>query len=137
MNAQDIAGARVTASSPKQFEAEAAKIKKNFNIIEDIDYIANPKDGYRSRHLIAAMPDGTHCEIQLRTKNQTAWADWAHEQIYKTHATGMKARLIEKHMPEIKQYSLRMSEYFAALDDGASAQKPPCVRIIKITVTCL
>ncbi len=67
------------------------KRQEDIEIINEKDYIANPKDnGYRSYHLIVSipvhLPDCTRklfAEIQLRTIAMDCWAALEHELRYK------------------------------------------------------
>jgi putative GTP pyrophosphokinase len=50
------------------------------------DYIERPKDGYRGVHLVVEVQTSfgrAKCEIQLRTTLQHAWAEKAHDLLYK------------------------------------------------------
>lgn len=58
-----------------------------------VDYIVNPRDGYRGVHLIVEVKTSfgrAKCEIQLRTMLQHAWAEKAHDLVYKLGKTELK-----------------------------------------------
>lgn len=71
--------------------AEAFLSQDDIELIKKKDYIQNPKpNGYRSLHLIAAIPvrlaDGkrmTKVEIQIRTIAMDFWASLEHQLRYK------------------------------------------------------
>ncbi len=89
----DIAGVRVICS----FESDIYKLadallrQDDITLIEEKDYIANPKpSGYRSLHLIVAVPIFLHnekrimhVEVQIRTLAMDLWASTEHKLRYK------------------------------------------------------
>lgn len=90
---QDVAGLRVVLDSTQSVYQFASILRESAacEIIEEQDYIANPKkSGYRSLHLVMRVPvcaDRQLCmvpaEIQLRTAGMDVWASIEHELIYK------------------------------------------------------
>lgn len=116
-NMEDIIGLRLTLDNNKDILSAAEAIKAKFPILKDEDYITHPQSsGYRSYHL-TAMIDGKPVEIQLRTRNQTKWADAQHETFYDNPAE-TKAKLGEEGYQQAKEHLLKMGEYFAKLDSG-------------------
>lgn len=105
----DIAGIRVICSfeSDVYLIAEAFLRQTDVQLIERIDYIANPKpSGYRSLHLVIAIPIFLYdekkimkVEVQLRTMAMDMWASLEHKLAYKkeqsTEADRMHANLLE------------------------------------------
>jgi len=82
---QDIAGIRAVMNHLKDVKALASELKRSkakHKLINDYDYINNPKpSGYRSIHLIFQYenlnnqePNGLKIEVQIRTKLQHIWA---------------------------------------------------------------
>ncbi len=114
-NIYDIAGVRVICS----FEADIYKLadalirQDDITLIERKDYIANPKpSGYRSLHLIVAVPIFLHnekrimnVEVQIRTLAMDLWASTEHKLRYKK---------------EIKCYEPVLSEELRKCADMAS-----------------
>lgn len=92
-NLNDVAGVRVICSFPEDVYnlAEALLKQDDIMLIEKKDYIQNPKaNGYRSLHLIVAVPIFLHSEkrsmkveIQLRTIAMDCWASLEHQLHYK------------------------------------------------------
>lgn len=92
-NLNDVAGVRVICSFPDDVYnlAEALLKQDDITLIERKDYIQNPKEnGYRSLHLIVAVPIFLHSEkrcmkveIQLRTIAMDCWASLEHQLHYK------------------------------------------------------
>lgn len=90
---QDIAGLRVVLDSTQSVYRFATLLRSSpvLELIEEHDYIANPKEsGYRSLHLIIRVPVTVHnqlymipAEIQLRTSSMDIWASIEHDLIYK------------------------------------------------------
>lgn len=105
----DIAGIRVICSfeSDVYLIAEALLRQTDVQLIERIDYIANPKpSGYRSLHLVIAIPIFLYdekkimkVEVQLRTMAMDMWASLEHKLAYKkeqsAEADRMHANLLE------------------------------------------
>ena len=96
-NLNDIAGIRVICSfiNDVYMLADALKKQDDIQIIQEKDYIANPKpNGYRSLHLIVAVPIFLQqekrvmkAEIQLRTIAMDSWASLEHQLRYKKEAS--------------------------------------------------
>lgn len=105
----DIAGIRVICAfeSDVYLIAEALLRQTDVQLIERIDYIANPKpSGYRSLHLVIAIPIFLYdekkimkVEVQLRTMAMDMWASLEHKLAYKkeqsAEADRMHANLLE------------------------------------------
>ena len=105
----DIAGIRVICSfeSDVYLIAEALLRQTDVQLIERIDYVANPKpSGYRSLHLVIAIPIFLYdekkimkVEVQLRTMAMDMWASLEHKLAYKkeqsAEADRMHANLLE------------------------------------------
>ncbi len=113
----DIAGVRVICSFPQDVYmiSEALLRQDDICLIQKKDYIANPKpNGYRSLHLIAAIPvflanerREMKVEIQLRTIAMDFWASLEHQMHYKKDAPFTE---------EMEQELLACAEMSAALD---------------------
>lgn len=75
---QDIAGCRAIVGSERQIYNIVDDFKKNsnFEIVDEVDYIANPRDtGYISYHLVVRPINQERIvEIQLRTRSHHYWA---------------------------------------------------------------
>lgn len=92
-NLNDVAGIRVICSFPEDVYALANALLRQDDIVlvKKKDYIKKPKDnGYRSLHLIVAVPIFLSCEkrimkveIQLRTIAMDFWASLEHQLRYK------------------------------------------------------
>ena len=92
-NLNDVAGIRVICSFPEDVYALANALLRQDDIVlvKKKDYIKNPKEnGYRSLHLIVAVPIFLSCEkrimhveIQLRTIAMDFWASLEHQLRYK------------------------------------------------------
>ena len=107
-NLCDVAGLRVICSFPSDvYElADVFLHQDDIILIEKKDYIANPKpNGYRSLHLIIAIPIFLHdqkkmmtVEVQMRTIGMDWWASLEHEITYKKNISGdgnLHMRLLE------------------------------------------
>lgn len=72
---EDIGGCRVVVPDMDVSRDLARRLKKNWTVRRDRDYVLDPKpDGYRARHLVA-VKDGRFVEVQIRTVLQDFWAN--------------------------------------------------------------
>jgi ppGpp synthetase/RelA/SpoT-type nucleotidyltranferase len=134
---QDGTGLRVICDSIDSVKENVKRLKAKYKIVAEDDYISTDKDGYRSHHLVIEDADGLQKEVQVRTPNQNAWADWCHETVYKpTSKEGAEA--LERHRDTISKYASEMSEYFYARDLGKqTGSQPPCPPPVKQHFGCL
>lgn len=89
----DIIGVRIVVHFIGDVYDVASKIRTQYEILEEIDYITNPKEnGYRSLHMIVNAPvkmkSGFNgktipIEIQIRTVAMDCWASLEHQMLYK------------------------------------------------------
>lgn len=96
-NLNDVAGVRVICGFPGDIYrlSEAFLRQDDVTLIEKKDYIDNPKrNGYRSLHLIVAVPIYLHdekrhmrVEVQFRTIAMDWWASLEHQIRYKKEVT--------------------------------------------------
>lgn len=133
---QDGAGLRVVHESVDQVLATVQKLKGQFTVVDEDDYITQPQGNYRSYHLILQdKKTGLQYEVQVRTKNQDVYADWAHN-IYKPLTPEQEKA---KDDPAVLVYEGKMAEYFWALDNNKPPpDKPECEpAIIRVAFGCL
>lgn len=93
-NLNDIAGIRVICSFVSDIYeiAEMLKIQEDVTLIEEKDYIQNPKsNGYRSLHMVVEVPvffsdhaEPVRVEVQIRTIAMDFWASLEHKLYYKS-----------------------------------------------------
>lgn len=98
----DVAGVRVICSFVEDVYTltDALLRQDDVTLIQKKDYIKNPKEnGYRSMHLIVAIPiflDDEkrimHVEIQLRTIAMDCWASLEHQLRYKKNLESSESR---------------------------------------------
>jgi ppGpp synthetase/RelA/SpoT-type nucleotidyltranferase len=133
---QDVTGTRVIMDTIDEVKATVNKIKAKYDIVEEDDYISEALNGYRSHHLIAKDENGLEFEIQVRTKNQNTWADWAHD-MYKPVNPAQEKAMAES-SEEINDFKMRMSAFFYAKDDpkAPSVAKPKCPESVKVSFGC-
>lgn len=96
----DVVGARVVCNFIDDIYVVLDRIKQNkmLNIIEEKDYIKNPKvSGYRGYHIILSMPivingdrKDIKVEIQLRTTAMDFWASSEHRLNYKAEGISLE-----------------------------------------------
>ena len=96
-NILDILGVRIIVPFLEDIQVVQNKIGEHFNVIETKykqQNLSIQEFGYDSLHLIISIPgdlksivniqDNLHCEVQIRTILQNAWAEVEHELVYKT-----------------------------------------------------
>jgi len=110
----DIAGVRAQLPSIDSVYAVARRLKKNWTIKKEHDYIKSPKpSGYRAYHLIASKSSRL-VEVQLRTFRQGAWANSV-EKDGRIEGAGYKFGRGED---SVLAYYAMLAEAFAAMDAG-------------------
>lgn len=111
---EDIGGCRVVVSDVVQARDLARRLKKNWTISRDRDYVADPKpDGYRARHLVT-IKDGRFIEVQIRTALQDLWANTV-ERDGRRAGVGLK---FGDGGDEVRDRYRRVSELMAAEERG-------------------
>ena len=101
-NIKDVVAARVVCLDIDDVYkfVELFKSYPGIKIVEEKDYIANPKEsGYRAYHIIVDIPvelstgvETVRCEVQFRTVLMDAWSSLEHETIYKNIASSDEAK---------------------------------------------
>lgn len=124
----DIAGIRVICSfeSDVYLIAEALLRQTDVQLIERIDYIANPKpSGYRSLHLVIAIPIFLYdekkimkVEVQLRTMAMDMWASLEHKLAYKKEQSAEADRM-HVNLLECAELSARIDKLMTETRDLA------------------
>ena len=124
----DIAGIRVICSfeSDVYLIAEALLRQTDVQLIERIDYIANPKpSGYRSLHLVIAIPIFLYdekkimkVEVQLRTMAMDMWASLEHKLAYKKEQSAEADRM-HTNLLECAELSARIDKLMTETRDLA------------------
>lgn len=104
----DIAGIRVICSFVSDIYeiAEMLKKQEDVTLIEEKDYIQNPKpNGYRSLHMVIEIPvffsdhiESVRVEVQIRTIAMDFWASLEHKLYYKS--SGKDSVNIKKDLKE-------------------------------------
>jgi putative GTP pyrophosphokinase len=113
----DVAGIRIICTFPSDIYllADSLLMQDDVILIEKKDYIKEPKaNGYRSLHLIIAVPIFLHdhkklmtVEVQFRTTAMNWWASLEHKIMYKRN---------HPDMPKIEQALLQCAEDSYSLD---------------------
>ena len=112
-------------------------IKKKYKVIDEDDYINSPNGDYRSYHLIIEDEQGLAKEVQVRTRNQDVFADWAHDVYKPVNEAQRRAIQNPKVKKAIDEFSNKTSEFLYAKDQGKSAgSPPPCPPVIEKTFSC-
>lgn len=119
-NIHDIGALKIVCSFLDDLEDLKEKIKNynGFRIIEEDDFISNPKDsGYRSYHFIVEVPieiDGNinyvNIEIQLRTMMMDFWANVEHKMCFKKDVSDDTKKEFKNMSDLLWEKELRMNE---------------------------
>ncbi|WP_335870150.1 GTP pyrophosphokinase [Bacillus sp. 2205SS5-2] len=115
---QDIAGVRMMCQFVDDIHVvvELLRIRKDFKIIEERDYISFKKpSGYRSYHVVIEYPVQTIygekrllAEVQIRTLSMNFWATIEHSLNYKYR--GRFPKEIEKRLQRAAEAAFRLDE---------------------------
>lgn len=134
---QDMTGMRLIGDTIDQVMTTVNAIKKKYEVIAEDDYISSPQGDYRSYHLIIVQ-DGLAKEVQVRTKNQDVFADWAHN-VYKPITPEQEKSITDAAAKKtIDSYSKQASEYMFARDQGKKVVEPPsCPDVVRQAFGCL
>lgn len=119
-NINDIAGIRIVCSFIQDIYrlADCFLNQDDIFLIEKKDYISSPKkNGYRSLHLIVAVPiflenekRMVKAEVQLRTIAMDFWASLEHKLRYKKDLPAEKLSLLAGSLKECADESARWDE---------------------------
>jgi hypothetical protein len=111
---EDIAGLRVILPSQAEAYRVYRRVKKNWTIRRERDYVLDPKDdGYRALHLVV-IKKGWPVEIQIRTERQDRWAQSA-EALTRVLGRGLK---FGEHVEIVSDYFRVLGELYALQDAG-------------------
>lgn len=111
---EDIGGCRVVVPDMSVSHDLARRLKKNWTIKRDRDYVLDPKpDGYRARHLVA-VKDGRFVEVQIRTVLQDYWANTV-EREGRRVGIGLK---FGEGAPAVREQYRQIAELLAAEERG-------------------
>ena len=101
----DIVGARIIVDFIENIFEIVDKIRSNDNlkIIEEKDYIKNPKPSvYRGYHIVVSLPisvsgiiKNINCEIQIRTNAMDFWSNNEHKLNYKSDNNKYKNKWLD------------------------------------------
>lgn len=133
----DVAGIRVICSFPSDLYqlADALLSQDDVILLEKKDYMQNPKpNGYRSLHLIVAIPIFLHdhkklmtVEVQFRTIGMDWWASLEHKIMYKKERPGMTPESEESLLRcALRSYylDLEMESIYKTAVGGSDNTKP-------------
>lgn len=122
----DIAGIRVVFLTLDTLYSGLDKIRSKFNVVEEENYINQPRKGYRSYHLII-MVEGKPIEIQLKTLRMFDWSEKAHDTVYKNRSL-LVEKYGEKIVDQAENYMSSIADYYNKKDEGQEVKKPKAPR---------
>lgn len=133
-NINDIAGVRVVCSFPEDIYmlADCLLQQDDIRLIEKKDYIRSPKpSGYRSLHLIVAVPIFLHnekremkVEVQLRTIAMDFWASLEHKVRYKKNIPASEVEQLARELTECAEISAELDGRMQDIRDRLLAASP-------------
>jgi len=133
---QDVSGIRTLCKDLKEVGKVTSYVRKNYDVVDEDNYIQKSKGGYRSMHFTVQDKNGLKSEIQVRTPNQDKWANWAHDNFYKPLTPQMK-EFIQANYMEINNYAQQMSDYYYNVDQGEDIEIPECPPKVVQVLGCL
>ena len=134
---QDNVGMRAMYNDVTSVKEAMKIVREKYDIVEEDDYIDRPKfDGYRSYHaIIIDKETGIESELQVRTKRQETFANWAHK-LYKPEEDDLKV-FVETHKEMSLKYQVDVGNYFSELDEGRKPKKPLCPKELLKLMMCI
>jgi len=132
---QDCTGMRCVVNNAAEQMALVDRIKQNFQVVGEDDYVSNPKGLYRAYHLTIRDSDGLDKEVQVQTTAQSQMQNFIHD-IYKPRTPEQEEALSRQAEP-INQYAQQALDYTVAADSGLQAAKPICPPIVQQLFHCL
>ena len=130
----DVSGVKAMSKDLTGAKSTIDYIRSNYNVVKEKDNIEKDRGGYRSYHAVVEK-DGKQTEIQVLTKNQEAWAFWAHE-IYKPQTDELE-QFVNANREVLNTYSSAMSQYFYEVDLGLESEKPECPPQLEGKLGCI
>lgn len=125
----DVIGLRLTTPDIETVYRAFDAVAQKFSIQWVDDRIAKPTDGiYRAIH-VDAMLDGKHMEIQLRTANQSALAEFMHNTYYKGNLNADDKSLASTYLKKVSNALFRR-------DNGQKATLPACPPTLLQKIGC-
>lgn len=132
----DVSGVRVMTKNINDVSKTISYIRSKYNVIQEENNIDHDRGGYRSYHVTVQDEHGVKSEIQIRTENQNAWANWCHDNFYKPKNQKLR-QFYNEHKEVITNYSLGMSDYYYKKDIGIDVPRPVCPPEIEQVVGCM
>lgn len=132
----DVSGVRVMTKNINDVSKTISYIRSKYNVIQEENNIDHDRGGYRSYHVTVQDEHGVKSEIQIRTENQNAWANWCHDNFYKPKNQKLR-QFYNEHKEVITNYSLGMSDYYYKKDIGIDTPRPVCPPEIEQVVGCM
>ena len=126
----DIAGARVIFTNVDSLFAGLTKIRNNFDVVQEENYIEKPKGNYRSYHLLVNV-SGLPIEIQLKTNRQLEWGEIGHKELPLYKSREELQSLYGKNLKKLEKYYNRMSAHYYFSDIGQKLKRPKVPSIWK------
>lgn len=119
----DIGGVRVIFPDLQSLTSGIDKIRNNFQVIQEENYIDKPKQGYRSYHFLIEV-NGLPIELQFKTIRMLEWSEFGHTHfpVYKSESE--LKQLYGKNYKKLTKYYYKMSEHYALSDVGKQLKRP-------------
>ena len=102
-NIKDVAGTRIHFINTSELWNAVNIIRKNFNVLDEDNYITIPKDGFYRAYHLTIEEDGKPVEIQLRLPCMTRLAEWAHNRVYKHNISVKNEDIMKAYLGELSK----------------------------------
>jgi len=135
----DTSAMTIKVAGIAQTELAKEYVRQNFpNIKGEDDFNKDPLDNYRAHHFDVINDDGTRTEIQIKTENQSKWAEHFHDPLYKRHLLPPdQQKAVAENLDVIREYARQMSEHYYAKDQLQVTPQPLCPPIVLQVMGCL
>ena len=119
----DIAGARVIFPTLDSLYTGLKRIQRDFDVVEEEDYITHPRGGYRAYHLLVRV-FGLPIEVQLKTPRMVEWGEIGHFEfpIYKKREE-LRAKY-GKLSKKLERYYKQIAEHYHWTNTGLRLKRP-------------
>lgn len=122
----DVIGARTISDTVEQQMKVLDHIKKNFEIVEEENFVDKGREGgYRAVHILFKTPGGKIAELQIKTNRQQLMSKYMHDTIYKPPKDAPEELKNALKGPEVKEFTEKLSNWLHQKDLGRNPGAPP------------
>lgn len=120
----DIAATRVIFPNIPAVYEGVKKIRRGFRVIDEENFIEEPKHGYRSYHIDVLVAGGYPVEIQLKTPRMLEWSRMGHYGFPAYKKREELRRQFGSEAKKMEKYYQRMAQHYYWTDIGEKRKRP-------------